>query len=60
MKKLLAKADKELAEVNRLLGKLRKRIARTVEDVRLATKKAEKAEKADITHAHKKARAKGR
>jgi hypothetical protein len=60
MKKLLAKADKELAEVNRLLGKLRKRIARTVEDVRLATKKAEKAEKADITHALKKARAKGR
>jgi hypothetical protein len=57
MKKLLAKADKELAEVNRLLGKLRKRIARTVENVRLATKKAEKA---DITHAHKKARAKGR
>ena len=54
MKKLLAKADKELAEVNRLLGKLRKRIARTVESVRLATKKA------DITHAHKKARAKGR
>jgi hypothetical protein len=40
VKKLLAKADKELAEVNRLLVQLRKRIANAAEDVQLAAKKA--------------------